>query len=88
MAEKYVRNIFVRLGKIGDQSFLINGRQCFEVNEIGAFIWNCFSTPTDIDVIRKKVLDSYEVENEKKIEHDLYKFIEMLKKFDLIDKVV
>jgi len=85
--ELYEKNVFIRLGKISQQNFLINGRQCFEINEIGLFIWECFSLPSSIEDVQKKVLDCYEGKGKKNIEKDVRNFVDLLIKYELINKV-
>ena len=87
MTEKYVRNMFVRSGKLDNHSYLINGRQCFEVNEIGLFIWNCFNSPTSIDDVQEEVFSNYAGRNNDRMKKEICDFIRLLIDYDLIAKV-
>lgn len=82
--EKYIKNPFVRLGEINGQNYLINGRQCFEVNEIGKAIWENFETSITEDAVYKKITEEYEINNEKKATKEIENFIGVLIKHELV----
>ena len=81
-----VKNAFVRKGKIGNQVFLINGRQCFELNEIGVFIWEAFDSPISIEDVIDRVANEFEISTEERnsVEKDIRNYINNLLEFELV----
>ncbi|MBR1762493.1 MAG: PqqD family protein [Eubacterium sp.] len=55
------------------------------LNESGAFYWDCFQKDISIDEAVKKVLDEYEVEEER-ARKDVERFVSMLRENDLIEE--
>lgn len=73
-------NIVVPVGKAGE---IFNGM--ITLNESGAFFWECLKEETTVDEIVEKILDEYEID-EQTAKQDVEKFINMLRKNNLLDE--
>lgn len=73
-------NIVVPVDKAGE---IFNGM--ITLNESGAFFWECLKEETTVDEIVEKILDEYEID-EQTAKQDVEKFINMLRKNNLLDE--
>lgn len=76
------------LQTVDDDTILLdtNTQEYFSLNELGTTIWDIMSKANNLKEVKKEILEKYEVD-EKQVESDILKFVEVLysKKLILID---
>jgi hypothetical protein len=78
------RNEKLAIRKVGDQFYLVCGRDCYEVNDIGAVIVNAIGKDMPISVLCEKLSIKYDFSDLEKIRQDVYSFIDFLVSEDLL----
>lgn len=68
---------------VGNAEKIFNGM--ITLNESGAFFWNALLKDTTVDEVVKKVTSEYDVDEER-AKADVEKFIEQLRKNNLIEE--
>lgn len=51
----------VRVGVVAGRTVLVRGNQAFEVNDVGAFLWDRFSGEASVDELVGAVAAEYEI---------------------------
>lgn len=69
------KNSFIRYASFGNRHFLLNGRQSFEIDQIGLEIWAMCDGKNTVDNIVDKIHEEYQV-NREQVKKDINEFIE------------
>jgi hypothetical protein len=73
-----------RIRRIEDAYYILSGRNCYEVNEIGAIIVNAVGKNLTMDEVCDKLASIYEFNDKDTINRDANEFI----KFLLCEKII
>lgn len=83
----FKRNIEFRLRKIGAKNYLFSSNTCFELNEIGAIIWNVLDGVSNLQQIGELISKEYDVQIGILID-DIKSYMQFLLENNVIIKVV
>ncbi len=81
--EIYKKNLKFRCRKINKKYYILDGHKCYEINEMGNFIWNKINSERSIEDICNLLKLEYDISVDR-IANDIFDFFHFMKDKEII----